>query len=135
MRSIREKSVRIGTAWLCMLAVALLYAPLAVAALLANGVGCCASGYCPIREHHHQKKSPAQEQAPMDCGHDMGGMTACSMSCCPDASRPAVTPVAFVLPEAAFVASPTETVCPVHMLSVLEISQFSTPLSPPPRYA
>ena len=70
----------------------------------------------------------------MDCGHDMGGMMACSMSCCQDAARPAVMPIAFVLPEPAFLPAPGKAVRPVRVLSSSEISHVSKPLSPPPRF-
>lgn len=34
----------------------------------------------------------------MDCGHDMGARTQCSMSCCHHAERPAVASAVFLLP-------------------------------------
>lgn len=130
-----QQRIRVAAAWLCLLAVAVLYAPLGAAALLANGVGCCGSAYCPVKSHHHHKQqAAAQEESPMDCGHDMG-MTACSMSCCQDSARPAVIPNAFVLPEAVFVPAADEAIRPVHMTRAPEISQLRKPLSPPPRLA
>ena len=90
----RQDRVRSAAAWICMLAVGLLYAPMAGAALVAYGVDCCVGGFCNIPEHHHHKSqpAPAQDTAPMDCGHDMSGMTSCSMSCCKDPARPALIP-------------------------------------------
>jgi hypothetical protein len=119
-----------------MLAVALLYAPLAGAMLLAHGVDCCAGGFCNVPEHHHHKKAPAasQESAPMDCGHDMGGMTSCSMSCCKDPARPELIPGAFLLPSLSYAPAACEVLRPVQPAITLEISRFVKPLSPPPRF-
>jgi hypothetical protein len=120
-----------------MLAVALLYAPMATAVLLAYGVDCCVGGFCNIPEHHHHKSQPvpAQNAAPMDCGHDMSRMTSCSMSCCKDPARPALIPGSFVLPPACFVPAAGEVIRPILPASTLEISRFVKPLSPPPRFA
>src|SRR5277367_4334680 len=41
----RQERIRSAAAWICMLAVALLYAPMAGAALLAYGVDCCVGGF------------------------------------------------------------------------------------------
>jgi hypothetical protein len=125
-----------AAAWLCLLAVVLLYAPLAGAALVAYGSDCCVGGFCNVPEHHHHKQQPAalQDSAPMDCGHEMSGMTRCSMSCCKDLARPAMMPGAFVLPPAGFAPAEGEVLRPVQMASSLEISRFVKPISPPPRY-
>ena len=132
----RQNWVRSATAWLCLLAVALLYAPMAGAALLAYGVDCCVGGFCNIPTHHHHKSQPAptQDTAPMDCGHDMSGMKSCTMSCCKDPARPALIPGAFVLPSASFAPATGEVLRPVQMARTLEISRFVKPLSPPPRF-
>jgi hypothetical protein len=132
-----QHRVRAAAAWLCMLAVVLLYAPMAGAALLAYGVDCCVGGFCNIPEHHHHKSqpAPAQDTAPMDCGHDMSGMTSCSMSCCKDPARPALIPGAFVLPPANFAPAASGVIRPIFLANTLEISRFVKPLSPPPRFA
>ncbi|HKW57315.1 MAG TPA: hypothetical protein VJN42_08145 [Candidatus Acidoferrum sp.] len=127
------KRVPAAAAWMCLLAVTLLYAPLGAAALMANGVGCCGGAYCPIREHHHHKPSPSPDSQPMDCGHDMGAMTACSMSCGENSGRPAVIPGVFVLPPAATVPSAGQVIRPVQVIHSSEIPQGTKPLSPPPR--
>jgi hypothetical protein len=134
----RQERVRTGAAWLCVLAVALLYAPLTGAAILAYQADCCVGGVCNIPAHHHHHKQPpgpAQESMPMDCGHDMSGMTPCSMSCCQDPARPALIPGAFVLSAASFFAAPGEVLRPMQLVGSLEISRFVKPLSPPPRFA
>jgi hypothetical protein len=137
VNSRKQRRVRTASAWLCLLAVALLYAPLAGAALLAHGLDCCVGGFCTIPEHHHHKSQPAasQDTAPMDCGHEMSGMKSCSMSCCKDPARPALIPGAFVLPPANFVLVAAEVLWPVQPGSSLELSRLVKPLSPPPRFA
>lgn len=132
-----QKRIRWAAAVFCLLAVTLLYAPLVGAALLANGVNCCAGGFCPIAEHHHhkQQQTPTRESAAMDCGHDMGRMTACSMSCCKDPSRPALIPGMFVLPGENIVPADGEVLSTVQLAQSLEISRFVKPFSPPPRIA
>jgi hypothetical protein len=138
-----QKRVRAIAGWICLLAVALMHAPLAGAVMIAHGLDCCASGYCKIPAHHHkqQKRQTEAQQAPiphsdgMNCEHEMAGMaiTSCSMSCCQDPSRPALTPVAFVLPTAVLAPEPGEALRPVRTAAAAKISRFTTPLSPPPR--
>ena len=130
-----QKRFRTAAGWLCLLAVALLYAPLAGAALLVCGVNCCVAGFCNVPEHHRHKQqpTPSEESAPTDCGHNVRGMTPCSMSCCKDPARPALIPGAFVLPPASFVPAMGKVLRPVQVASALEISRFVRPLSPPPR--
>jgi hypothetical protein len=133
--SLKQKRPRTAAAWFCLLAVALLHAPLAGAALLAYGVDCCVGGFCNVPEHHHHKQPPAasQHSAPMDCGHDMSGMTSCSMSCCKDPARPALIPGAFLLPSLSFAPADGEVLRSARLTRPLEISRFVKPLSPPPR--
>jgi hypothetical protein len=73
VRMLRQNLVPKAAACICMLAVGLLYAPLAAAALVASATDCCVGGLCPIRRHHHesQKLTAPQNAMPMDCGHDM----------------------------------------------------------------
>lgn len=136
VRTKRQERIRSATAWLCLLAVAFLYAPLAGAALLAHGVDCCLGGFCNVPEHHHhkQKSVSSQQSTPMDCGRDMSGITQCKMSCCKDPARPALIPGAFVLPELNFASSIGRVLCSVRWADSLAISRFVKPLSPPPRF-
>lgn len=138
-----QNRVRAIAGWMCLLAVAFMYAPLAGAVLIAHGMDCCTAGYCKIPAHHHkqQKQQTAEQQAPiphsdgMNCEHEMDGMamTSCSMTCCQDPSRPALLPVAFVLPAAALAPEPGEALRPVQATAAAKISRFTSPLSPPPR--
>jgi hypothetical protein len=114
-------------AWLCLLAVALLYAPLAGAAWSAHALDCCTAGFCKIPEHHH-KKAPA----PTDCDHG-SGMSNCSMSCCQDQDSPVVTAMTFVLPPLMLVSVPLHATRAMDSPHSIEIPRSIQPLLPPPR--
>ncbi len=129
-----RQSKRIVAAWICLFAAVALYAPLAGAAWSAHAMSCCTGDYCPIAEHHHQKKQ-ASPHADMDCGHDMGEMMDCSMSCSQGSEKPLVTAVAFVLPDLAFASAPILVASAAETLQSLEILRSLRPLSPPPRFA
>src|SRR5229473_7200250 len=121
------------SASICLLVVVLLYAPLAGAAWSSYQSACCMSGRCPIPGHHHQKTPPAPENH-MDCGHDMSGMMACTMSCCHDSDRSLVTSIAFVLPPSVTVAAVAAIESPVELAKPLDFPRSIEPLSPPPRF-
>lgn len=120
-------------ATVCLFAVVLLYAPLGGAAWSLHSAACCTSGQCPIKGHQH-KQPPAASEHPMDCGHEMPGLTPCSMSCCQNPDRPALASVVFVLPVpvGAFNSKTSERFAAplVYLGSPLSIE----PLSPPPRF-
>ena len=125
---------RIAAAWVCLLTAVFLYAPLAAASWSAHAMACCTGDYCPIAQHHHQKKQAAPHSE-MDCGHDMGEMMDCSMSCCQRSENPLVTAVAFVLPEVSSASVSTAVSGSVETSQLLEIPRSLKPLSPPPRFA
>jgi hypothetical protein len=125
---------RVLAAWMCLFAAVALYAPLAGGAWSAYAMACCTGDHCPIAQHHHQKKQ-ASPHAEMDCGHDMGEMMSCAMSCCQNSEKPLVTAVAFVLPDAAFSSTPISIVGVAETAQALEIPRPTRPLSPPPRLA
>jgi len=129
-----QQRKRIVAAWVCLLTAAFLYAPLAAASWSAHAMACCAGDYCPIAQHHHQKKQAAPHSE-MDCGHDMGEMMDCSMSCCQRSENPLVTAVAFVLPEVSSASVSTAVSGSVETSQLLEIPRSLKPLSPPPRFA
>jgi hypothetical protein len=133
MQTARHHRRRSISASICLLAVVLLYAPLAGAAWSSYQMACCTSGQCPIPAHHHQK-NPAAPANHMDCGHDMSGMMACSMSCCHDSERSLVTSMAFVMPPPAIVATVAAIKAPIEVAKPLDLSRFIEPLSPPPRF-
>jgi hypothetical protein len=127
-----QNRCRILAALVCLLAVAFLYAPFAAAAWSSHAMACCTDGFCNIPKHHH-KKAPANSTASEDCDHQMGGMMDCSMSCCQDPVRPAVTSMAFVLPPATCAASAMSITGAVERVHSIEIPRTIAPLSPPPR--
>jgi len=79
-------------AWVCLVAVVLLWAPMWAAAWPTDGMDCCKNGLCMA--HAHSQSNPARPQqagakeSPMDCAHHGGsGMANCSMSCCMNAVK------------------------------------------------
>ena len=126
----RRRSI---SASICLLIVVALYAPLAGAAWSSYQSSCCASGQCPIPAHHHQK-TPAAPANHMDCGHDVSGMMACTMSCCHDSDRSVVTSMAFVLPPSVAVPASAAIKSPIELANPLDFLRSPEPLSPPPRF-
>jgi hypothetical protein len=122
---------RILAALACLLALASLYVPFA-AAWSSHARACCTAGYCNIPNHHHQKATP-HSTVGEDCDHAMAGMMDCSMSCCQDPDKPAVTSMAFVLPRATFAASAMMVTGSVERAHFTEIPRTIAPVSPPPR--
>ena len=120
------------SASLCLLAVVLLYAPFAVAAWPARSMACCTEDHCPIPEHHH-RKAPAAPSTAEDCGHNMSGLTACTMSCCHPNDHPLVVSIAFLLPSLASVPVPIAVTRSPAWRNQLEFSSSAEPPSPPPR--
>jgi hypothetical protein len=133
METSRHHRRRSISASVCLLMVVLLYAPLAGAAWSSRQMACCASGQCPIPAHHHQK-TPAAPADHMDCGHEMAGMTACSMSCCHDTDRSLVASIAFVLPPSAAAAEAIAIKSPIEFAKPSDFTRSIKPLSPPPRF-
>jgi len=97
-------------------------------------MSCCTGEYCPIAQHHHQKKQ-ASPHPDIDCGHDMGEIMNCSMSCCQGSEKPLVTAVAFVLPDSAFPSAPISVTGASEGLQAIEIPRPLKPVFPPPRFA
>src|SRR5712692_10316628 len=119
-------------ATLCFVAVVLLYAPFAAAAWSSYQSACCTSGQCPISGHHHHQ-SPAGPKNHMDCGHEMPGMSKCTMSCCHNSDHPALAPVLFLLPPAVNVSAPTGFKSSIALSTPVNDLRSIEPLSPPPR--
>jgi len=125
---------RILAAWTCLFAAVFLYAPLAAAAWSAHAMACCTGDHCPIPQHHHGRKAPAQHSH-MDCEHDMGEMMHCSMSCCQSSEKPLATAVAFVLPHLVTAFAPASVVPTAEAAHSVAIPRSVEPASPPPRFA
>jgi hypothetical protein len=117
----------------CMLAMALLYAPLAVAAWSSYQAACCTSGQCPIKGHHHHQ-TPAVPENHMDCGHEMFGMSACSMSCCHYPERAVVSSSVFVFPAPIKILEPSALHTHIDSTKLTDLLRSVEPLSPPPRF-
>ena len=124
---------KIAAACICLFAAMALYAPLAGAAWSAHAMACCTGDYCPIAQHHHPKRPASHSE--MDCGHDMGEMMDCSMSCCQGSENPLVTAVAFVLPHVTSASASIAVVGAADTLRAFQIPRSLKPLSPPPRFA
>jgi len=121
-----------------LLAVVLLYGPLAGAVWSSYAMACCTGDHCDIPRHHHQKTpdhSASNTARNIICGHDMSGMSDCSMSCCQSPDRPVVTAVAFVLPHLAFASASIQVTRADEAPRSVEIPRSVEPLSPPPRVA
>jgi hypothetical protein len=142
---------RIVGALACLLAIAVLYAPLAAAAFSPSAMACCADGFCNIPKHHHKSSQAAtspdssapHETGHEDCDHDMSakvggkmaGMNDCSMDCCQTHETPAaVGSVTFVMPPVFFVAVSMNVTRAGEVTRAIEIPRAIEPASPPPRF-
>jgi hypothetical protein len=132
MTTRHQDRLRSFKATACLVAVVLLFAPLVGTAWSSYSGICCTSGQCPIKSHHHQHSSGASEN-PMDCGHEMPGMAACSMSCCHNLDRAAVSPGLFLLPSPVTISGPSILKSPIDPLEPQNFLRSTKPLSPPPR--
>jgi len=119
---------------LCLLAVALLQAPFARAAWLSTSMACCMGDHCPIAGHHH-KSAAAENEMPMDCGHNMGHTADCKISCCKTADEAAIDVAQFVMPSPELSLSRASAVTRVSRCAPQLISRADKPQSPPPRTA
>ena len=132
-------------AWVCLLEVLLLWAPLGAAALEANGIGCCMAGFCARGPQGHQSGAqarpvqPAATETSMGCEHH-GGATQnkpdamkCSMSCCHETSTAMAAAIIFVLPATTSLSAPLGAAWASPELTATEFMQSIQPLSPPPR--
>jgi len=128
-----------------LLAIAVLYAPLAAAAFSPSLMACCAKGFCNIPKHHHKSNAAtnpdsaaAASTSHEDCGHDMAaktaGMSDCSMDCCQSHETPAVSSVTFVMPPVFFVPLSVHVTRAGETARAIEIPRAIEPASPPPRF-
>ena len=149
MSSTNHTRTREFGALACLLAIAVLYAPLGAAAFSPSVMACCTGKFCNIPKHHHKSNAassekPPQTQAPPpaasheDCGHNMAanatGMSDCSMDCCQTHETPAVSSVTFVMPPVIFVAVSVNVTRAAETARAIEIPRTIEPASPPPRF-
>jgi hypothetical protein len=129
----------------CLLAIAVLYAPLAAAAFSPSAMACCTNGFCNIPKHHHKSKvvvnpdsASTHEAGHEDCGHNMAanvtGMSDCSMDCCQTHETPAVGSVTFVMPPVFFAPTSMHVTRAAETARAIEIPRSIEPASPPPRF-
>src|ERR1700739_1148372 len=91
-------AIRKLAAGVCLMALLLVYAPIASATLMSVTGACCSGDQCPIHGNHHPLKH--DRPAAMDCHGDKHGvnqMDSCSISCCHTDQRAAVNCNIFVL--------------------------------------
>jgi len=134
---------RIFSAWVCLLAVLLLWVPMWAAAWQAGGMACCNGGMCPAhraaKTNHAGPRQASAPEAPMDCEHHSRsgkghhGMMSCSMSCCHESSHVLAAAVIFVLPEPAALSLPMETMAAPREFAPTEFVRAFEPPFPPPR--
>ena len=127
-------------AWVCLVAVVLLWTPLWATAWQTGGMDCCKGGMCMA--HRHSKPEPARtqqtgaEKTPMDCEHHgTSGMSNCPMACCQQSSHTLATPAIFVMPESVAICLPSLVTTAPSSFAATEFAQSLEPLSPPPRTA
>jgi hypothetical protein len=125
-------------AWVCLVAVVMLWAPLGAAAWQANGMACCEGGMCVAHGHSTTNRPKPQEtspgESPMNCVHHGDrGIVNCSMSCSHDGSSFLTTAVIFVLPGPAAISQPALVLAaPTTFVQAAFVRSYD-PLSPPPR--
>lgn len=125
-------------AWVCLVAVALLWAPLWATAWQTDGMDCCKGGMCMA--HRHSKPNPSRPQqtgaaeTSMDCEHhSASGMSSCPMACGPENSHTLATPTIFVMPEPALVFQTEEAHAASQRVQAEIVPYLVEPPSPPPR--
>jgi hypothetical protein len=135
-KSIRSRRV---SAWISMLAILLIYAPVTTATLMAVTGACCTGDQCPIHGNlHPAKESPAQQRdnSPMDCdhhGHAANKMQTCSMSCCHTVEQPAIHAHIFLLTPVSLQSSLVLVSSASFVPTTIEVSPAFAPLAPPPK--
>ncbi len=127
---------RVFGAWVCLAAVALLWAPVWAAAWQADGMACCYGNLCATHRHSKPNQGASQQagsqQTPMNCEHG-NGLADCAMSCPHETSAPLAAAVIFVVPEPAVLSQPGRNVAaPAEFVATEFVPSFEPP-SPPPR--
>jgi hypothetical protein len=134
MRETSQKRLRAVSAWCCLLAALLLFAPYAEAALSAHAAACCTADHCPIPEHHHSKNRAPVPAHTQDCQHQAGdAMSDCSMSCCEKTERMLLAAMTFVLPLITVVTAGDYFSAAAPVLQANNFLRSIKVLSPPPR--
>jgi hypothetical protein len=124
-------------AWVCLLAVVLLWAPMA-AAWLSNGMACCQGGMCMAHRHSKTNQPMPREatpsESPRDCEHHGdSGIVTCSMTCGHENSPSFTAGVIFVLPDSPAICEPARALAAPTSFAPTPFVPSYDPLSPPPR--
>ncbi|MBV8515523.1 MAG: hypothetical protein JO260_09515 [Acidobacteria bacterium] len=139
----KHRRTRVISALACLLAIVVLYAPLAAVAFSPSLMACCAKGFCNIPRHHHRSNAATHPDAGAsasheDCGRNMAAKTAgtsdCSMDCCHSHETPAVSSVTFLMPPVFFVPLSMHVARAAETVRAIEIPRAIEPASPPPRF-
>ena len=131
-------------AYVCLLAVTLLWAPLWAAALQTNGMTCCTGAMCPAHGHSQRNPAPAPTSSTgaethMKCDHSANrsasnSMVNCNMSCCQDQAQSFVAvAIHFVLPDSRILMPLKLAATSISEMKVSQPLHRTDPLSPPPR--
>jgi len=125
-------------AWVCLLALALLWTPLWAAAWQAHGMECCEGGMCAAHGHTKSNRTQPQQsgpsKAPMNCEHHgAGGISSCSISCCHESNSSFAVATIFVLPVPTTISQPAQGMAAFSYFARSESLLKFEPLSPPPR--
>jgi len=118
----------------CLLALLLVYAPIASATLMSVTGACCTGDQCPIHGNHHPSKH--DEPAAMDCHGDkrnVNQMDSCSISCCHTDQRAAVNANIFVLTPISVSMPLLANTQTVLAFAAAGLSLAFAPLAPPPK--
>ena len=129
---------RTSGAWVCLLAVVMLWAPIWAAAWQANGMPCCAGRMCMVHGHSKTNQPMPREttpgESPMNCEHHgNAGIVDCSMTCGHEGSPSVTAGVIFVLPDSATLREPVLTLAASTSFAPAVSVPSYDPLSPPPR--
>jgi hypothetical protein len=126
-------------AWVCLVAVMLLWTPLWATAWQSKGMACCDGQMCAAHGHAAGEGTSGnadvtQESTPMDCGHGKHtGLAACERKCCHEAGATFVAAVIFVLPEQVGIFGPADVRDLREKAQPVIASFLFEPPSPPPR--
>lgn len=125
-------------AWVCLVAVVMLWAPMGAAAWQANGMVCCEGGICVAHGHSRTNQPKPQETPPgeslMNCTHHGdSGIVNCSMSCGHNSSSSLATAVIFVLPVPGAISELSQVPEALTSFAPRTFVPSYDPLSPPPR--
>jgi len=125
-------------AWVCLVAVVTLWAPMGAAAWQVNGMACCQGSMCVVHGHSGTNHPKPQETPPgesaMNCAHHGdSGIVNCSLSCGHDSSSFLTTAVIFVLPVPTTISEPAQALPVPTTFAPTAFFPSYDPLSPPPR--